>query len=492
MLSQLSHTTKKRIVARWSFFLFFFLVTLLLFSQSIEQRGSKIYRDAHANLWTLELSKLPQRGLSDVEQAHLEVMQIFLEVFVRDNVDVYAEKLPHYNDAISRLKKHKGYLADYATAEAYFLRAMLRAKFNNNMKAGMDLYAGYRKAKSNYSAYPEAPPVVAMWGVMEAGLGSLPDQIQTYIGLVGFSGDMEAGINLINRAYQLSQKSGWEHTRNLLALASASIQVQLQNRSDIDLRSFDIDASTSPLLAAIEAKFFFDRNKALEAYQLLQRTRSKEMPFPYLSYLRGRIGVTLEIKEGADHLHAYLRANEGTSYTKSAHRYLWWHYFLRNDEARAEYHRKAIITAGEALTAPDQIALYESEDALNAHLLRARLLFDRGAVHESLSHLSSKKAVDVCTNEQEMGTYFYRMGRCLQVLGQSEAAIRRYQQAIKHFGEQESFERANALLQMATLYENASQCEKAKEAYRGVLFFKNYPFNEGQHQKAKAGLRRCK
>jgi tetratricopeptide (TPR) repeat protein len=492
MLSALSHITIKRIVAGWSFFLLFFLLTKSLSAQSVDQRGSKSYRDAHTYLWTLELSKLPQKGLSDVEQAHLEVMQIFLEVFVRDNVEVYAEKLPQYNDAISRLKKQKGYLADYATAEAYFLRAMLRAKFNNNMKAGMDLYTGYRKAKSNYSSYPDAPPVIAMWGVMEAGLGSLPDQIQTYLGFVGFSGDMEVGINLINRAYKLSEKPGWEHTRNLLALASASIQVQLQNRSNVDLRSFNIDASTSPLLAAIEAKLYFDRNDAMEAYQLLQRTRSKEMPFPYLSYLRGRIGVTLEIKEGADHLQNYLRINEGTSYIKSAHRYLWWHYFLRNDEVRAEYHRKAIITAGAAHTSPDQIALYESEDALNAHLLRARLLFDRGAVNESLRHLSSKKAVDVCTNEQEMGSYFYRMGRCLQVLGQSEAAIRRYQQSIKHFGDQESFERANALLQMGTLYENVSQCEKAREAYRGVLSFKNYPFNEGQHQKAKAGLRRCK
>jgi tetratricopeptide (TPR) repeat protein len=493
VIASYAHIQNQGMIVRSSLFLCFLLLGswVVVFAQN-NTSGSKTYRDAHAHLWTLNLQAIPQTGIPAVEQAHLKMMAIFLEVFVRDNESVYNEKLSEFNDALSQVKKSKGYIADYAAAEGYLLRAMLKAKFNQNIRAGMDLYSGYRKAKSNYATYPSAPPVIGMWGVMECGIGSLPDQIQTYLGLVGFSGDLELGMELVEKAYRMSKTRGWKHSENILALALVSVKVQLQNDERADLQDFGIDARKSPVMAAIEAKILFDRNESAQAFKLLSETKTEGIPFPYLSYLQGRIGVTLELKEGAEALHTYLITNEGTSYIKSTHRYLWWHYFLKGDVAKAKKHREYIVSKGASVTAPDQLALHEAQDELNVHLLRARLLFDRGKISECLNHLTSKKAAEVCQNDQEMGSYYYRMGRCLQQLNRNEAAINRYKQAVKHFGNTESFERANSLLQMGIILEEINQCPQAKNAYQEVLKFKNYPFNEGQHQKAKAGIKRCK
>ena len=55
-----------------------------------------------------------------------------------------------------------------------------------------------------------------------------------------------------------------------------------------------------------------------------------------------------------------------------------------------------------------------------------------------------------------------------------------------------TFAVGNSALQLGLLYEEQGDVRKAKEYFRKTLKYSGYPFYEGIHQKAKAGLSRVK
>ena len=474
---------------------FFFVANLMLFDIGLNatEVNSRKYCESYTLLWQMRLQEV-KTDISGPEGEHLKAMKLFLEIFARENEDFYNEKLGEYNEHLSNFKSADGIFAAYAAAELYILRATLRAKFNQNVKAAFDFWQGYRRAKKNIANNPDYLPNIMMWGIMESGLGSLPAQLQTYLGYVGFSGDLDVGLSMLETALHQSKAKEWSHMRPLMGLSYVSSKVQLGNDQELTLQKIGIDPQLSPFMVGIEAKIHFDRSDARKAYDLLdnRKVHPKETPYPYIHYLQGRIGITLEEDKGAAMLELYLRTTEGNQFVKSSHRYLWWHYFLKGNNDKAEFHRKKISASGSTLTGPDQMAAYEADQPLNSHLLRARLLFDRGDFGKCLSHIASKKADEVCVDNAEKGEYFYRMGRCLQNMNKRNAAIKRYIQSLEYYGSEETFERSNALLQLGFLYEQDGNCATAKTYFEKVLSFKNYPFNEGQHQKAKAAIKRCK
>ncbi|MCC5917982.1 MAG: tetratricopeptide repeat protein [Cryomorphaceae bacterium] len=480
----------KGMTIRLSLFCFLFPQSHII--QAYNPPG-KVYQQQYAKLWQLRLSEVNE-GLKGAESAHIKGLQLFAEIYIRENSDIYEKKLPEFQAQIKILKADPSPFSQTAHAELTMMQAALRLKFNQYMKAGFDFWSGYRKAKSNFKDFPDYPPAKMMWGIIEAGLGSLPEHIQSYLSIIGFSGDVEVGLEMLHKALQTTKTGEWNYAYPLMGLAYVSAKVQLDNDQNISLKSIGLNPSQSPILTAIEAKILFDRSQAEAAYNLLENRKGhpNEIPFPYLFYLQGRMGVTLQNPKGNKMLELYLLANEGQLFIKSSHRYLWWHYHLKGNDQKAEHHRKKILEEGTTETGPDQLAQYEANKRLNKHLLIARLTFDRGEFRKCLSHLTAKKADEVCQSDEEKGEYYYRMGRCLQSLGNRNPAINRYKQSIEKYGDLETFERSNALLQMGLLQEKNGNCEDAISQFKAVTSFSGFPFSEGQHQKAKAGIRRCK
>jgi len=473
-------------------------LSLLLFGHiAFAKPPSKNYQTAYKYAWQLRLNDAVKVPLDKLEREHIIGITSFLHGYISDGDVPYKQSIDNISNVLSTLQGEDDPFSQTATAELYILQASLKAKHGSRMSAAFDFWKGYRRAKSNAINYPNYPPAQLHWGIIECGLGSMPEHLQQYLSWIGFSGDLDEGLQRLNACYKKTkQNSDWEHLSILTGLAYVSTEVQLNNNAHIDLCYIGLDPLISPITVAVEAKLLFDKSDAYSAYNLIEKHQyhPNAQPFPYLTYTTGRIAVTLGKTNAADILKTYIKQTQGDFFVASAHRYLWWHYTRLDNTEKATHHRNLINSTkrDNTLTGADQLAVYEAQYPLNIHLLDARLLYDRGDFSKCIRHLTSKMSNEVCTNDRERGEYFYRLGRCHQNLKQFKEALVRLDQSITFYGEMETFERANALIQAGAICEASNQCERGIEYYKEALTFSNYPFVEGLHQKAKSGIKRCK
>ncbi len=473
-------------------------MSFLLFAQCvIAVPPSQNYVTAYEYAWQLRLNEAESVALQKNEREHIKGIATFLRGYISDEETQYKQTTGELSNVISKLQKEDDSFSKTAIAELYILSASLKAKHGNRIAAALDFWRGYRKAKSNLNKYSGYLPAELHWGIIECGLGSLPAHLQQYLSWVGFSGDLDEGIERLKACYaQTKSEVDWKHLSILTGLAYVTTQVQLNNQNHVNLENIGLNPLQSPITVAIEAKLLFDNSKAQQAYDLMEKHQyhPNASVFPYLTYTHGRIAVTVNKTNAADLLNAFIDQTEGDFFVASAHRYLWWHYTLLDNHALAKHHREAIKcnNRNNTLTGADQLAVYEAQFDLNKHLLDARLLYDRGAFSKCIRHLTSQRANDICKNDRERGEYFYRLGRCHQNLNQNQEALKRLDQSIAFFNNLETFERGNALIQAGSINEHLDDCKRATEYYKQALSFSDYPFVEGLHQKAKSGIKRCK
>lgn len=479
---------------RTALWLSFFLLSMTI--TPINGQKSTAFKEAYNNIWSLKLNDARiQPFNATTEELYIRALTDFMEAYISDNETLSESVAKSMAKQIIELERIKSENALIFAAELYMLKAALRAKHNSRVGAGWDFWKGYRLAKSNIQKNPQHPQNMLHWGIIECGIGSMPEDLQRYLSWLGFSGDLDNGLTLLFDAHQISKHDAqFNHLQVITGMAYVSSEVQLNNNSQIRLEKLGLNPLASPIMCVVEAKILFDQSKAQKAFDLLEQRQvhSKESPFPYLSYLKGRIAVTIEHQSADKFLLQFLKETEGQFFVASTHRYLWWHYHLNNNQQKATFHRQKISELQTIKTGADELAAYEANFPLNTHLLRARLLFDQGKFRQCLAHITSKLSDDVCYNNREKGEYFYRLGRCHQSLNQPQEAIKRLNQSIGFYGDLETFERANGLLQVAMLHEGRQECELATGYYKQVLSFSSYPFYEGIHQKAKSGVKRCK
>lgn len=484
------YISKKRTALWLSFFI------LVVSFTGLNAQNAPAFKEAYHSIWSLKLDEARKKqALSANEKLYIHALSDFMEAYISDKESLAENVAKNMGKQISELERTKDDQALIFAAELYILKAALRAKHNSRVGAGWDFWKGYRLAKSNIQKKPNHPQNMLHWGIIECGIGSMPEDLQRYLSWLGFNGDLEQGLKLLYDAHIVSKnKPAYKHLQIITGMAYVSSEVQLNNNKQIRLEKMGLNPVESPIMCVVEAKLLFDQSKAQKAFELLDNriVHNGELPFPYLTYLKGRIAVTIEHKDAANILEQFLKETEGPFFVASAHRYLWWHHHLNRNQQKASFHRQQISSVETNKTGADELAAYEANFPLNTHLLRARLLFDQGRFRQCLAHITSKLSDEVCSNNREKGEYFYRMGRCHQSLNQPQEAIKRLDQSIGFYGEMQTFERANALLQAAMLYEARNACNVATDYYKQVLSFSSYPFYEGIHQKAKSGVKRCK
>ena len=124
-------------------------------------------------------------------------------------------------------------------------------------------------------------------------------------------------------------------------------------------------------------------------------------------------------------------------------------------------------------------------------LLRARLYFDGGYYQKAYEVLKQKKEADFSQFIHKL-EFYYRMGRTLQMLKNTNEAIKYYDLTIKTGKNSKYYFACNAALQMGLIYEQYGQAAKAREFFNFCLQLQPDDHADGLHAKAKAGLARLR
>lgn len=440
----------------------------------------------------LERQRNPQNRAPD----YLEAASLCIKLFINENeasFDRREEHLDRLIDRIAELPEEEPFKKVFM-GEIFLAKATLQGKFENNLRAAWLFYRAYNLLKANFKEHPDFVPTYLPWGVLNAGLGSLPDDYRNIASFLGFKGDIREGISLVRRAYyeSIADESGLGFYEPYFGFVYVYINYQLEGNENVDLAKLGFDVEKSGFFIFLQTKILLDKGKAQEAYRLLLKrpSGSEYLNFNYLNYLTGKVSLSLEPEQAPFYLKTFMRESANSDNIKSSCRYLAWYYLLKGQRDSAELARRWIFEKGQSKVGADKQALAEAQRGFNLDLIKARLDFDAGRYPQIIRYLTVQRLKNCCAKPWEKTEFYYRRGRAFQEMGLLGQAMESYRKALSFGRDETTYALGNSALQLAALQEQQGDFSAAEKFYEMALDIQGYPFYEGIHQKAKTGLTR--
>ncbi len=454
----------------------------LLFDLKLQEAEQKLTQVKKTQLQN------PLYHYQEASLAFIKAISEDTEQKIEESIDLIGSKISAL-DQISTPKEHT-YLAQ---GELYVLRGILKERLGQTLKASLDFYSGYKKLKTAQKEFPNHPIFQMYWGVVQATIGSLPLNYQSYLKMIGFKGDVDEGLEMIEKNFRLIMANPKYSPYQKRASINFAISYhQLSNDKNFDLEHRGVQVKGIPIFELGMAKICFEQNrasKALEYIQAYEKHTGIER-FHYFYYLRGKVQLAAGHPQADQFFVEYLQHYSGKNFIKASHRYLAWFYLIQKDQNLADKHRKLALEKGQAVIWSDKSALQDVQEPFNRILLLARIKYDGGFYTEALQILKSgeKNCRPTISDQVEWN---YRMGRVYQAQEKNKLATVHYKKALE-LHQTLDFNVGNSALQIALIAESENQKEQAKKYFKLCLTYSGFRYQEGVHQKAKAGLARLK
>ncbi len=481
---------------RLSLLLFSLLLATFVDAQFVLTPNVKL---AYTNIYSLHLDQAQALILAERKAnpnntflPYLLFNLAFAEVFISEREELYNQKeeqLDNWIDQIKDIESNSPWRG-FCLTEMYMLRSSLKLKFGLTVKAGFDAMKAYKIAEEMESDFPDFSPQWLSWGLINVAVGSVPDNYKFAVSTLGFEGDIEKGIELLEKSWADSQVGEFELFKDKSTLVYGYILQQVAGQDSLTLDDLKVDYKNNSLLIYLQAKMLNSQRRNIEVIELLENRPISEAiyPFYYLDFMEGRAKLAGMRKDAAQPFLNYLENYRGKHFIKAVHYYLSVFYFLEGNTAQANYHKKKVFSVGHEFTGADKMALFMANRPFNKTLLKAQNYFDNGSYQKAIKELNSTEVY--CKNRTDSIEMFYRRGRVYQALEDEFKAIVSYKMAINLNGDFNSYYAANSALYLAKMFEEKRMNASARYYYKLTLKYKNYPFIEGNQQQAKAGKKR--
>ncbi len=491
----------KKGILRVPFFIFIVLISTSLLAQSRFTPELKSAMIKISEMRFQEADKQIERARlvdpSNFVADYLEAANLCISLFLNENQNALKQNQDRLDLIINRIENmpESDPYRDLFLGEIYVAQAILNGKFKNNLTAAWQFYKAYQHLTHNYQSNPEFLPNYIPLGVLYCAIGSLPEDYRKLASLLGFEGSVSKGMALLNTAYyQLSTNPSLDFYTNYAGFVYSFISFQLNPSEGISPRSLGMDLTSSSFLLYLQARINYEQGKVKEAAHWLDRRPrgSAYAEFHHLDYLQGKYLLGIEPERSKDLLTSYIRNSPTDLYIKSSFRYLSWYYLLSDNQEASDRTRLKVLSSGSANTGADRQAQIEAQNEWNETLVKARVLFDAAKYEEALLVLN-KHSIDVCCKSaSERAEYYYRKGRINQEIKQYEVAKKNFTRCLAFEEIPDCYALGNAALQLALMAEAEGDVSLAKTHFKKALSYDQYPFYEGIHQKAKAGIDRLK
>lgn len=428
---------------------------------------------------------------------YLEAAALCISLFLNEDQSVFErhqDRLDEITERLETLPASEPY-RNLFLGEVYVAQAILNGKFRNNLTAAWQFYKAYKYLTENYQEHPDFYQNYIPLGVLYCAIGSLPEDYRRIASLMGFEGDVQQGMRMLKTAFiALSKDESLDFYTNYAGFVYAYLSFQLNPSSGISPQALNMDLTSSSFLLYLQSRIDYEQGKVKEAAQWLDRCPKGDAyaEFYHLYYLKGKYLLGLEPDRSRDVLLKYLAESPTDLYRKSAWRYLSWYFLLNGNMEESERSRVKVLTTGSAHTGADRQAELEAQHPWNPTLIRARVLFDAAKYDQALQILLGSRIEACCKSPEERAEYWYRMGRIRQELSEEQKAVSAFKAALEVTGVTDSYALGNSALQIGLIAEQQGDKEAALNYFKKAMRYDQYPFYEGIHQKAKAGINRLK
>lgn len=427
---------------------------------------------------------------------YLQGAQLLVRLFISEDEDFFKDQLDFVDDKMSiieDLDDEEPYRA-VMLSEMHLAKAILHGKYKNYIKSAWNFYKAFHLLENNYEEFPSFIPNYVPLGVLYTATGSLPEDYKSVAGLFGIGGDTDQGIKLIKKGYWRSiADEDASFYREYYGFIYSYIKYYLDPEDkSVTPKTLGLDFESSSFLIYMQCLADIKEGNNAQALEYLLNRPMGEgyYPFNYLDYFTGKTALPLQPDTAVYYFKQYLSKNGEGHYVKSTYRYLAWYELLYGDDAAYRNYLQLISTRGQAKIGADKQAMTELEEGFNKTLISARLLYDAGAYAKAVEFMEGIPQEKCCTTDIHRVEYYYRLGRSYQGLERYEKAIINFQKALTGKLKDDTYALGTSALQLGIIYEDQGKSESATKYFKLCLKYDDYPFYEGNHQRAKAGLSR--
>jgi Tetratricopeptide repeat len=423
-----------------------------------------------------------------------------LVTFVNEQKTDYNRYLPNAKKRLDILKNGDSQSPYYLFSQAQIrlMWAMNRAKFGDLIDAFTETSAAFEYLEKNQKKFPDFMPNKMALGMLHAIVGSLPDNYKWGLKLVsGMNGTVQQGQAEIEEVIKYAKTNDYIFEQEALVMYGF-LMLHLNNQNDNAwsiINSGKLKPKENVLACFALANVATRTGRNDLAIEILQNrpTANGFYNFPYLDYMLGLSKMYRGDGDAEVYLKKFISNFNGRNYLKEAYQRVAWLNLLRGDYNGYKSWIENCKTKGRADIGNDKNALKEAKNGIapEPNLLRGRLYFDGGYLQKAFEFLSSKKESDFSEISHKL-EYNYRMGRVLQAQKKPNEALKFYEKTIQQGKNTKYYYACNAALQLAIIYEDYKQYDKAREFYTFCLQLNPDDYADGLHAKAKAGLSRVK
>jgi hypothetical protein len=388
----------------------------------------------------------------------------------------------------------------HCLAAVYLQWSFARVKFGEYAMAGLDLNRAYRLLEENKSQHPGFVPDLLLSGVMNALIGSIPENYRWASRLVGMDGAIEHGRTDLYKLIEIADANPqWAHLKSETYFYLSFIEMNLQSDKShvvqlLERMNSDRNLASGPLNCYIRANLSIGTGKNDDAIGILENCEIPEgsYPFHYMEFVLGNARLNKLDYSASRHFLNFVNRYQGSNYIKSAYQRLAWLSLLNGDQNGYRFYISRIPTNGNTFVDEDKQAEREAStnQVPNIRLLKARLLFDGGYYETSLKTLTDGLSPSDLPLNKDSVEFFYRKARIFHELGNTREARDYYRQTIEKGSGLPYFFAGNAALQTAMIYENEGNYDLAVYYYDLCLKMRFTEYRSSIHQKARAGKQR--
>ncbi len=430
----------------------------------------------------------------------LEHYRDFMIFFIDEKKPEYTTFINAFDDRLDKVKSANSNTPYYnfLLAEMNLLAAVSRVKTGEYFSAAWEVRRAFLLLEENQKKYPSFIANYKSLGVLHAMVGTIPDQYQWVVKIMGLSGSVDQGMAEIKSVVDYSAKDPqfiFKDETNIMYVfgllylknnqqGAYNFANELLRQSPDNLMNYFLYSSTAMPLG---------KNDEIISTLMKYPKSTEYFRFSYLNYMIGICKLRRLDKDANIWLEKFLIDKDRQGYVKEAYQKLSWYYFLNGNTP--EYNKAVdnILTNGNTTVDSDKQAEREAlaKEKLNAVLLRARLLCDGGYYQRAIAELQGKSMNDFKEVNEQI-EFTYRAGRIYDQWGQPDKAIPYYNATIKYGSDLPYHYAANAALSLGQIYEAKKDYMNARKNYHRCIDMKNEDFKSGLDQKAKAGLSRIK
>ncbi len=451
--------------------------------------------DLKLDLARQEIQLLPKKN-SNFAYLLLEDYIDFFELFIYEDPNDYKKSLLNKEVRLKKIQK-----SNLPKEWSWFLQSeinlhwsLLYLKANDKWKAYQCVKEAYQLLKKCQIEFPNFKYYKKSLGILETLLGTIPDEFDWAIKILGFEGSLIEGKNHLLEFID-NDKSDFF---NLEAIAAYSfILAYLENHSPKGLEYWNNHADKSVqgflLVNVVQVKLMIKSGKMEEAKLIMESIKKERInKVPYLVFLSGLIKLqNLETSAEKDFLN-YINLFKGLSYRKESYQKLAWISMIRGQDFEYFMYMSKCLQQGEEITDEDKQAVREAKSGEKPDLLllKARLLCD-GANYIRAYNLLFKN-IEKYYNSPNKLEFCYRMGRICQMLGKSNEALSFFKDAIAEDKKKTSYLSAYSILNTALIIENSGEKSVACTFFEEALKRRPDQYLRSLQQKSKTGLIRLK